>query len=242
MASSATRSSMAPRPRSRSASARRSSASRSASVSGSSTYTRQRESSAAFSSKLGFSVVAPISVISPDSTAGRNASCWPRLNRWISSQKKMVSRPSRRRSSASRRISRTRCTPSVTALNVTNSRSVCCAMTRARVVLPEPGGPQRMTLPTSPRRIASPRACPGASRCGWPTTSSSVRGRSRAASGAAGAKREGSLTLSVLANPTLEQRVGHEERRGAAEERQRRAPAALGLELRAPGRTPPRTA
>ena len=54
---------MAPSPRSRSLSARRTSAPRSAAVSGSSTYTRQRDSSAPFSSKLGFSVVAPISVI-----------------------------------------------------------------------------------------------------------------------------------------------------------------------------------
>ncbi len=195
MASSGTRSSIAPSPRSRSARARRRSTARSSAGSGSSTYTRDRERSAAFSSKLGFSVVAPMSVISPDSTAGRKASCWPRLNRWISSQKKIVSRPSRRRSSASRRISRTRCTPSVTALKVTNSRSVCRAMTRARVVFPEPGGPQRMTLPTSPRRIASPSARPGASRCAWPTTSSMVRGLRRAASGSAGAKREGSLTV-----------------------------------------------
>jgi hypothetical protein len=39
-------------------------------------------------SKYGFSVVAPISVTSPSSTAGRSASCWALLKRWISSRKK----------------------------------------------------------------------------------------------------------------------------------------------------------
>ena len=73
---------------------------------------------------LGFSVVAPMSVIVPASTCGRNASCCALLKRWISSAKRIVPRPVSRRSSASRTISRTRGTPSVTALNGTNSRSV----------------------------------------------------------------------------------------------------------------------
>ena len=38
-------------------------------------------SSAAFTSKDGFSVVAPISTMSPASTLGRNASCWALLKR-----------------------------------------------------------------------------------------------------------------------------------------------------------------
>src|SRR5690348_10012297 len=80
-----------------------------ASVRGSNTNTRQRESSGAVSSKLGFSVVAPISVMIPFSTQGRNASCCARLNRWISSQKRIVPRPSYlSRSSACWMISRTR--------------------------------------------------------------------------------------------------------------------------------------
>src|SRR2546429_3043799 len=54
----------------------------------------------------------------PFSTHGRKASCWARLNRWISSQKRIVPRPSYlRRSSAALMISRTRATPSVTAEN-----------------------------------------------------------------------------------------------------------------------------
>jgi hypothetical protein len=86
------------------------------SFSGSNTNTRHRDSSGAVSSKLGFSVVAPISVMTPFSTQGRNASCCARLNRWISSQNRIVPRPSYlSRSSACLMISRTRATPSVTA-------------------------------------------------------------------------------------------------------------------------------
>src|SRR5581483_3390814 len=95
------------------------------SESGSNTNTRQRESSGAVSSNEGFSVVAPISVITPFSTQGRKASCWARLKRWISSQKRIVPRPSYlSRSSAARMISRTRPTPSVTAENGSKCRSV----------------------------------------------------------------------------------------------------------------------
>src|SRR5213592_919683 len=80
-------------------------------------------------------------------------------------------------------ISRTRATPSVTAENGSKWRAVWFAMMRASVVFPDPGGPQRMQDPISPRRISSPRAFPGPSRCSWPRNSSRVRGRRRAASG-----------------------------------------------------------
>ena len=96
-----------------------------ASVSGSSTNTRQRDSSAPRSSKLGFSVVAPIKVIVPLSTHGRNASCCALLKWWISSQNRIVPRPSYwSRSAACLMISRTRPTPSVTAENGSKWRSV----------------------------------------------------------------------------------------------------------------------
>src|SRR2546426_8190290 len=66
-------------------------------------------------------------------------------------------------------------------------------MILASVVLPEPGGPQKMHDPTSPRRISSPSALPGPRRFSWPRKPSRVRGRMRAASGSAEAwKREGS--------------------------------------------------
>ncbi len=59
-------------------------------ASGSRTTTLQRDRSAPFSSKEGFSVVAPTSTTSPASTKGRKTSCWERLKRWISSRKRMV--------------------------------------------------------------------------------------------------------------------------------------------------------
>ena len=71
-------------------------------ASGFSTTTRERESSAAFTSNDGFSVVAPISTMSPDSTCASSASCCALLKRWISSMKTTVRRPSRRRRSSAR--------------------------------------------------------------------------------------------------------------------------------------------
>ena len=53
----------------------------------------------------------------------------------------------------------------------------------ASVVLPVPGGPQKMSEPRSSRSICVRRGLPGATRCSCPTNSSSVRGRMRSASG-----------------------------------------------------------
>ena len=50
-------------------------------VSGLRTKTRDLESNAEVTSNDGFSVVAPTSVMSPDSTRGRKASCCALLNR-----------------------------------------------------------------------------------------------------------------------------------------------------------------
>ena len=57
------------------------------------------------------------------------------------------------------------------------------AINRPRVVLPEPGGPQKTIELTLPRSIASLSDFPGARRCSCPTNSSSVLGRILAASG-----------------------------------------------------------
>ena len=63
-------------------------------------------------SKLGFSVVAPMSMMVPSSTWGRKASCWARVKRWISSTKRMVRlRCSCLRSRAAATISRISLTP-----------------------------------------------------------------------------------------------------------------------------------
>src|SRR5687767_10166384 len=82
-------------------------------------------------------------------------------------------------------ISRIRGTPSVTAENGTNSLSVYRAIRRPIVVLPEPGGPQNTIELIAPFSIESRSGLPSPRRCCWPTTSSSDRGRIRAARGCA---------------------------------------------------------
>ena len=73
--------------------------------------------------------------------------------------------------------------PEVTALNGTKWSSVSAAMIRARVVLPVPGGPQKISDGTRPEATAWRRKAPSPATRSCPTTSSSVRGRMRSASG-----------------------------------------------------------
>jgi acyl carrier protein len=76
-------------------------------------------------------------------------------------------------------------TPPSTADMAMNWASKASAISRASVVLPVPGGPQRIIECSRPDSKATRSGLPGPSRCGWPITSSSVFGRSRSASGAA---------------------------------------------------------
>ena len=93
-------------------------------------------------SKYGFSVVAPISVTVPSSTAGSSASCWALLKRWISSRKRIVRCPcAPSRSRAAAITSRTSFTDADTAESSSKTAPVELAITRARVVFPLPGGP-----------------------------------------------------------------------------------------------------
>ncbi len=72
------------------------------------------------------------------------------------------------------------------------------ARTRAKVVLPLPGGPQKII--EEKRRLAfmaRQRMRPSPTRCPWPTNSLSSRGRSRAANGSGGAKSEGVLGFMI---------------------------------------------
>ena len=134
--------------------------------SGRSTNTLDRDSSAAFTSNDGFSVVAPTRTMSPASTRGRKASCCALLKRWISSMKRMVRRPSRRRAaSASAITALMSLMPASTALKATKCACVVAASMRARVVLPVPGGPQRMIDCSASRSMASRSGLPGATRC-----------------------------------------------------------------------------
>src|SRR5216684_434923 len=73
--------------------------------------------------------------------------------------------------------------PASTAENSMNSALVMRAMICASVVLPVPGGPQKIREPRSSRSIWVRSGLPGPTRCSWPTNSSSVRGRMRSASG-----------------------------------------------------------
>ena len=149
-----------------------------------------RLSRGALTSKNGFSVVAPINVSTPDSTAGSKASCWLLLKRCTSSRNRMVPRSaSANRRRAPSMTSRTSFTPAVTADSDTNSRSVIDATTVARVVLPVPGGPHRTIEDRRSDSIRARSGAPGPSRCRCPTISSRRRGRIRAANGAFCASR-----------------------------------------------------
>ena len=163
-----------------------------------------------FTSKKGFSVVAPMSTTSPSSTAGNSTSCWDLLKRCTSSMKSMVPLPcSPRRRWASARASRTSLTPAAVAESVIRCLAVVSASRRARLVLPVPAGPHRIDDPTRSDSASRRKGAPGPMRCSWPTTSSRVRGRRRAARGAwrwrrrsaASAKRLSGCPRSSRAHP-----------------------------------------
>src|SRR6266446_807964 len=214
---------VAPSPRSESASARSRMLTMSSSESGCREYTRQRDRSAALTSKDGFSVVAPMRVSVPFSTWGRKASCWPLLKRWISSTKRMVRLPPRARSAwASATTWRISLTPASTAEKGTKRAPATWAMRKASVVLPVPGGPQRIMEWSCPSSSARRRTLPGPIRCCWPTTSSRVRGRMRSASGAGAAGMAdggGSKRSTAGLYAATEDGRGSGERGGEVEER-----------------------
>ncbi len=158
-ASGSTSSPRRPRPRSGSPTARRTIVSSSGSVRRSSTYTRQRERSAAITSKDGFSVVAPIRVTVPRSTCGRNASCWALLKRWISSTNRIVRWPrSARRSSASPTRPRTSLMPVSTAENGEKCALACAGHEGGE------RGLSRARRPPEDHRVEVPRLDGGAKK------------------------------------------------------------------------------
>ena len=155
------------------------------------------------SEKNGFSVVAPTSTSRPSSTNGSSTSCCVRLKRCTSSRNRIVPWPcSPSRARARSATSRTSFTPAVTADSGSNAFSVAPATSRAIVVLPVPGGPHSTTDDSRSDSMSTRSGLPGPSRCCWPTTSSSERGRSRAASGARARK--------PLLHRRGEQVVGHD--------------------------------
>ena len=86
--------------------------------------------------------------------------------------------------------------PLVTAEKSMKEALVQLAMMRASVVLPTPGGPQKIMEDTWSVSIRRRSTLPGPNRCVCPTYSSSVAGRSRAASGC-GTLRSNSEVCSI---------------------------------------------
>ncbi len=174
-----------------------------------------RDSSGEITEKLGFSVVAAISVTQPFSTAGRSASCWLLLKRCTSSMNSTVPRPCMARLSRARSMTaRTSLTPAVTAESSTKARPLPAESSEASVVLPVPGGPHRMTETTGESAcavISVRKRDPGASARSCPTTSSRVRGRMRTARGA----DELSASLEEARHVALERLVEHAQAQGA---------------------------
>ena len=81
----------------------------------------------------------------------------------------------------------------------TKLRFVALAMTSARVVLPQPGGPYKIMFVRRSASMTRRRSLPGPSMWLCPTTSSSVRGRIRAAKG----------SVSYVSTPLLYHINGH---------------------------------
>ena len=125
----------------------------------------ERLSSGGFTSKNGFSVVAPISVTRPLSTPGSSASCCDLLKRWTSSRNRIVPWPSLAEAVAGPLED----VPHVLHAGADGAELLeglarGAAMACARVVLPVPGGPQRIT---DDRRSASTSVrsgCPAPAR------------------------------------------------------------------------------
>ena len=79
-----------------------------------------------------------------------------------------------------------------------NSDWVRRAMMRASVVLPTPGGPQKIIDGISSDSMMRRSTFPGPSRCFCPANSSSVSGRRRAASGWGAARSNMLVCLSIF--------------------------------------------
>ena len=163
----------------------------SSSVSGSRRSSRLRESSGEITEKNGFSVVAATRVTQRFSTPGSRASCCALLNRCTSSTNRTVSWPVATSSARAASIAaRTSFTPAETADTSTKRRSVCWLRIAAIVVFPVPGGPHSSSDMDWSPSTSCRSGEPGARSCSWPTSSSSVRGRMRTASGAAACAAE----------------------------------------------------
>lgn len=139
-------------------------------------YVLQRDNRALITVKLGFSVVAPMSVMMPFSTHGRRTSCWDLDQRWISSRKSIVCCPDLKLFCAPEMIFTTSSFFDRTHDRWKNSASSEFAMTRASEVLPQPGGHQRRIDGSLPASMNFRIDLPSQIRCCCPTRSSSFSG------------------------------------------------------------------
>ena len=140
--------------------------SKSSCSSGFSTNVWQRESSGRITSNEGFSVVAPISVTIPRSTAPSSESCCDLLKRCISSMNRIGDMVLKNRPFWAFSItSRTSFTPLVTALSVKKGTSSLLATICASVVFPTPGGPQRINEEMCWASIILRSTAPSPTRC-----------------------------------------------------------------------------
>ena len=155
----------------------------------------------------GFSVVAPISVTVPSSTSCSSPSCCARLKRWISSMNRIGRRPAARNLRASLKASRTSATPDMTAESAISGSPTAAASRRAKVVLPQPGGPHRMTEDRRPAASIRPSGASGFNTSSWPSTSSSRRGRMRSASGRSAAGLGADSTAPAAPNRSVTGRL-----------------------------------
>ena len=196
--------SVAPNPRT-SASARFKSPTSSSVLSACNTNTLQRDRSAPLTSNDGFSVVAPIRIMLPFSTNGKNASCCALLNLCISSTNSTVFSPNRLFFSACSITCLISFIPLVTAEKSMNLAFVPPAIMRASVVLPTPGGPQKNIEPILSPSIIRRSTLPLPKSCSCPKNSSRLRGLSLAASGSGAAfskiVRSSCITFSVRGYP-----------------------------------------
>ena len=96
-------------------------------------------------------MVAPISVTVPSSTSCRRPSCWVRLKRWISSMNRIGRRPRARcflrLLEALAEVGHARPSPPTAP---SAARRTSLASSRASVVLPQPGGPHRISEASRP--------------------------------------------------------------------------------------------
>src|SRR5262249_33862457 len=121
-------------------------------------------------------------------------------------------------------------TPANTADSAMNSASKESAMSLASVVLPTPGGPQRIIECGLPASKARRNGLPGPSRCCWPTTSARTLGRIASASGGAGPRGGNRSVIRVREAIGLVDVADHVRSLGRREAEERRVQLGIALE------------